>query len=143
MDLGKTHVMLVHFPIALAVAAIGADILWLATRRAFFRHAGFYCLIIALISAPVTLYTGGVRLTAMGLLGPAADLAGDHRQFAFASSAALLAATAARLVWIKVRRRWIMVLYGLLMAALFVLISIAGDLGGQVANGWGFLKGVF
>ena len=58
MHLGKLHVLVLHFPIAMAIAAVAADILWLITRRLIFRSAGAYCLVLTLIAAIPTIVTG-------------------------------------------------------------------------------------
>jgi uncharacterized membrane protein len=42
MDFGKMHLLVLHFPIALIVAAAVADVLRLITRRPFFRNASLY-----------------------------------------------------------------------------------------------------
>ena len=58
MEIGKLHVILVHFPIALALSAVLADFLYAITRKEFFRISGMYCLILAAIAIIPTVYTG-------------------------------------------------------------------------------------
>jgi uncharacterized membrane protein len=147
MHLSELHVVIVHFPIAFAIGAVAADFLWLTTRRATFRQAGLYCLVAALITALPTVSTGGLKADSeaakFGEKWGNADLAERHEHFAFASLAVIVGATAVRLVWMKVRRRRLLVIYGAAMVALLVLISVTGDLGGQLVHGRGFLNAVF
>jgi uncharacterized membrane protein len=143
MNIGKLHLLLVHFPIALSVAAVGADILWGLTKRPLFRAAGAFCLVAALISAPVVVFTGWQLLSSQKLPADLADLAEDHEHAAIASLCVLGAAVAVRAFWAQQQKKWQLVLYGALMAALFVCISITGHLGGKIAFGEDYLKGLF
>jgi hypothetical protein len=54
-----------------------------------------------------------------------------------------VAAAAVRGFWAKQQKKWMLVLYGVLMAALFVCISITGHLGGKIAFGDDYLAGLF
>jgi uncharacterized membrane protein len=143
MNFGKLHLLLVHFPIALSVAAAGADILWGLTRRPLFRAAGAFCLIAALIATPFVVFTGWQLLSSMKLPADLADLAEDHEHMAIASLCIMAAAVAVRGFWAGQQKKWMLVLYGVLMAALFVCISITGHLGGKLAFGEDYLKGLF
>ena len=58
MEIGKLHVLLVHFPIALALSAVLADFLLAITRKDYFRICGHYCLILAAIAIIPTAFTG-------------------------------------------------------------------------------------
>jgi uncharacterized membrane protein len=143
MDLGKLHVLLVHFPIALALAAVAADVLWLITRRLFFRNAGAYCLVLGTIAAVPTIITG-LLLTAKATWSPErADLAEDHEHMALITAAVMITAVVMRGFWAKSHARWHLVAYGILMAALVVCISITGHLGGQIAFGRDYLSSLF
>jgi uncharacterized membrane protein len=143
MNLGKLHVLLVHFPIALSVAAIGADILWGLTKRPLFRAAGAFCLVAALVATPFVVFTGWERLSSMKLPPAIADLAEDHEHAAIATLCLIAAAAVVRGFWAQQQKKWMLVLYGVLMAALFVCISITGHLGGKIAFGDDYLAGLF
>jgi len=143
MNFGKLHVLLVHFPIALSVAAIAADILWGLTKRPLFRAAGAYCLVAALIATPVAVFTGWELLSSLKLPPGLADLGEDHEHMAIASLCVMAAAAAVRGFWAQQQKKWMLVLYGVLMAALFVCISITGHLGGKIAFGVDYLQGLF
>ena len=143
MNLGKLHVVIVHFPIALAVAAVAADLLWLATRRMVFRSAGAFCLAAAVIVTPAVIATGWLLANSLNLPPDLADLAEDHENMALVSFGVMAAAAAVRLLWHKTQVKWQIAVYGVLMAALFVCISITGHWGGLLAFGKDYLADVF
>ena len=144
VHIGKLHVLILHFPIALAVAAVAADVLWLATKRGFFKNAGLYCLIGAAIFAPPTVLTGSLLADDLHLAADLADLAEDHEHAGFATLGIVLGALAVRLIWMKKPEvKWLGTLYGVLMAALLVSISITGHLGGKLAFGQDYLSSIF
>jgi uncharacterized membrane protein len=134
--------MVVHVPIALAVAAAAADILWALTKRPHFRAASGFCLVAALIATPLVLLTGWERLSSMKLPPAIADLAEDHEHAAIATLCVIAGAAVVRGFWAQQQKKWMLVLYGVLMAALFVCISITGHLGGKIAFGADYLSGL-
>ena len=142
MNLGKLHVMVVHFPIALAVAAVAADILWALTKRPHFRAASGFCLVAALVATPLVLLTGWELVSSLNLPPDLADLAEGHEHMAIASFGVMAAAAVVRGLWARQGKKWQLVLYGVLMAALFVCISITGHLGGKIAFGADYLSGL-
>ena len=142
MDIGKFHVLLVHFPIALGVAAAAADLLWVLTRRMLFRHAAVYCLAAALTAAPAVVTTGLFRLHELHLPPDVADVAEDHEHAGLATLGVVIAATVARVAWRRSPKKWLLVLYGILIAGLVVSVSIAGHLGGKISLGLDYLQGV-
>jgi uncharacterized membrane protein len=146
MHLGHLHVMIVHFPIALAVGAAVADLLWLITRRSFFGQASLYCLLAAVIATPAALLTGdmlGDELFPPGTSEKLAALVEQHEDMAFVSFGLMVAATAVRVLWAKRPAPWAPVVYGLLMLGLVVCIGITGDLGGKMVYGADWLANLF
>jgi uncharacterized membrane protein len=146
MDIGKFHVLLVHFPIALAVAAVVADLLRLITRRTFFRGASLYCLAAAIIATPPVLVTGYLLSTELFPPGTAATIADrveDHEDMALVSFGVMIGAAVVRGLWAWKPAKWQPAVYGLLMAALLVCIAITGDLGGKLVYGADFLSNIF
>ena len=143
MDIGRFHVLLVHFPIALGLAAAVADLLWVITRRMLFRQAAVYCLAGALIAAPFVVTTGWLRLNKMHLPPDMADVAEDHEHAGFATLGIVIGAAVARGVWRRTQNKWVLRLYGVLMAALVVSVSITAHLGGKITFGVDYLQGAF
>ena len=143
MHIGKLHVVILHFPIALIVAAVVADLLWLAARRAFFKDAGLYCLLGALVTAPPVVLTGWYALGSAGYTGDLAELAEWHEHMGITTLVLVIAASAVRLARLKWQAKWLTVAYPILAAAMFIAVSIAGHLGGQIGFGKDYLSGLF
>ena len=140
IHLDHLHVAIIHFPIALAIAAAAADLLWLITRRSFFGSASLYCLAAALIVTPAALLTGDMLSEDQEVFPPSTnpfvlDQVEDHEHAAFTSFGIMIAAVAVR--WLRAWKpaKWQPWVYGLLMLALVVAISITGDLGGKLVYG--------
>jgi uncharacterized membrane protein len=147
MEIGRLHVVIVHFPVALAVAAVVADVLWLIFRKDFFRMAGFYCLIFASASAIPAVITGDAHLDEENYASAPtqAAIAETHEDLGIAAMCVALAAAAVRVVRRNRPRKWWLAGYGVLAAALLVLITLTGHYGGMLSHGEDFLtlKGLF
>src|SRR5512135_108 len=52
------HVVLIHFPIALLIAAVAFDVVAHRTKRRGFSDAAYYNLFVAAISIPLVVVTG-------------------------------------------------------------------------------------
>lgn len=143
MELGKLHVVLVHFPIALALSAALADLLWAATRREFFRHAGFYCLILAAISVIPVAITGDQLLDSMSLPPALAPLGETHQVLGIASLVLILLATAVRALRRNQPTGYWLIAYAVLIVAVATCISLTGHYGGMLAFGKDYLSGLF
>jgi uncharacterized membrane protein len=142
MQLGKLHLVLVHLPIALVVAAATADLLWAITRRKFFDNAGLYCLLGALATAPLTALAGSL-LSDLKFKGHEPALSEQHETAAYIAIGLIAAATAARVLWRLKNWKWLRAIYALLIVASLVTIAVVGHLGGQLAFGVDYLRGLF
>ena len=142
MQLGKLHLVLVHLPIALIVAAAAADLVWAITRRKFFEHAGLYCLLGALVTAPLTALAGDMLLDSM-FNGNEPLLAQQHETAGYVALAVIVAAAVVTVLWGIRRWKRLKVIYVLLSVSCLVTISIVGHLGGQLAFGENYLRGLF
>jgi uncharacterized membrane protein len=148
MGTGVLHLLVLHFPIALIMAALLADVLWLVTRRPFFRACGPYCIILGAISAIPTVVTGDMLGDAMQFTGDKAAVFEVHEGLGIATMAVALAAAAWRLassIWLARRPKfaWWPYPYGLLIAATAALVTMAGHWGGMLMLGRDYLKGIF
>ena len=139
MALGKFHVILVHFPIALALAAVLGDVLWIIWRKDFFRGAAFYCLLLAAVAAIPTVITGDMHLDDKGYTGEYLSLAEKHQDFGIASMCVLLAAGLVRAVRRNRPTGWWLGAYVVLIVAIAALISITGYYGGDLSHGEHYL----
>ena len=141
MALGKFHVMLVHFPIALALAAVLGDVLWVIWRKDFFRSAALYCLLLAAVAAIPTVITGDMHLDEKQYSRDSDyyPIAEKHQDFGIASMCVLIAAGLVRAVRRNRPTGWWLGAYVVLVAAVAALISITGYYGGDLSHGVGFL----
>jgi uncharacterized membrane protein len=137
MALGKFHVILVHFPIALAMAAVLGDVLWIIWRKDFFRGAAFYCLLLAALAAIPTVVTGDMHLDEKQYAPDSeySPIAEKHEDFGIASMCVLIAAALVRAVRRNQPKGWWLGAYVVLIAAIAALISITGYYGGDLSHG--------
>jgi uncharacterized membrane protein len=54
------HVVLIHFPIALFISAVGFEFLALVTKRTVLEETAYYNLLAAALFTPLVLITGGL-----------------------------------------------------------------------------------
>ncbi len=141
MNFGKTHLQILHFPIALTLAAALADVCWAIWRQHFFRHAGFYCLLFAAVMVIPTVLAGD-NLMDQGSQSPGA-IGEVHQNLGFTTLGVLLAATLVRSVGRNKLRGWMLWAYVLLMAASAVLIVLTAHWGGMFAFGKDYLGDMF
>jgi uncharacterized membrane protein len=135
MDLGRFHVLVLHFPIALSLAAALADVLWTIRRKDFYRHAGFYCLLLAAIGAIPTVITGELHLEGEHHNPEVAAVAETHEALGISTLCVLLAAAGLRAVRKNRPRGWWLRGYVVLMAAAVVLVSLTAHYGGMITFG--------
>ncbi len=145
MSIGKLHVVIVHFPIALAFCAVLADLLWIVTRKDRFRDAGVYCLVLAAISGLPVVVTGLAVARARGpeLVGDYVSIVTIHKYLGIASFIIAGLAAGIRLGCRQQLKRWWLVAYCILMPALVISIALTGHYGGMLVHGKNFLSGIF
>jgi len=143
MHPGVLHVVIVHLPIGITIAALAADALWVLTKRPLFKSAAAYCLVAALITAVPTVILGEFRADEMNATGDLANLIDSHEAAGVTTLCLLAGATVTRLVTHKWPKKWLFVAYTLIMVALFVAVILAGEFGGEIVYGKGFLKELF
>ena len=143
INIGKFHVLIVHFPIALGFCAVLADLLWLATRKDRFRDAGIYCLILAAISALPVVITGLAVARSQEFVGDYLSIVTTHKYLGITSfTIAALAAIIRLSCRQKLKGLWL-VAYCVLILALVVSIAFTGHYGGMLVHGKNFLSGIF
>ncbi len=139
MNIGKLHVVIVHFPIALAVCAVLADLLWLATRKDSFKNAGMYCLALAGIWALPVVITGLIKAWGWQFGG----IVTVHKYLGIASFVIAVLAAGIRLGCRQRMKKWWLAGYCVLMLALAVCIALTGHYGGMLVHGQNFLSDIF
>ncbi|MHC4479478.1 MAG: DUF2231 domain-containing protein [Planctomycetota bacterium] len=135
MNIGKLHVLIVHFPIALACAAVLAELLRLAFREDWLSHCGLYCLTLAAVSALPVVITGLVAAQSQEFVGDYASIVTRHQWAGIASFALALAAAAVRLSHPDRLERWWRIAYWVLLALLMAGIAVTGHAGGMLVHG--------
>ena len=143
MNIGKLHVVIVHFPIALAVCAVLADLLWLATRKDSFKNAGMYCLLLAGISALPVVITGLIKVWGRQFGGNYLHIVTVHKYLGITSFVIAVLAAVIRLGCRERMKKWWLAGYCVLMLALVVSIALTGHYGGMLVHGQDFLSDIF
>ncbi len=143
MNIGKFHVLIVHFPIALGFCAVLADLLWLVTRKNRFRDAGIYCLVLAAISALPVVITGLAVARSQEFVGDYLSIVTTHKYLGIASFIIAGLAAGVRFGCREQLKKWWLVGYCILMLSLVVAIALTGHYGGMLVYGKNFLSGIF
>jgi len=143
MEIGKLHVVLVHFPIALAFSAILAEVLWLATRRHTFAEAGVYCLVLAAVSAVPVVITGLLVAKSMEFVGSEVSIVSAHKYWGIAALVFAVLSAIVRLVHRERPAKWWLIGYCASLVVLGVCMALAGHYGGMLVHGKNFLSSVF
>jgi len=132
--MGRFHVLVIHFPIALLVAAAVAESWWMWEGRAGMSPAVRYCVLLGALGAIVAAGLGWVRAPFSGYGGAQALFL--HRWAGTAAGACALAAAIASEHDVLRHRR-----SRIFRAALFasaLMIGAAGHLGGTLVYGDGY-----
>ena len=145
MEIGKLHVLFVHFPIALALSTVLADFLFVVTRKDFFRICGIYCLVLAAIAIIPTAFTGDnlLDMKRPQLKPDYLYIANIHANLAVTSLVLVISAAVIRGFWKNHLKKFWLVIYSVLIVLIFGFISLTGHYGGMLAFGKDYLSGVF
>jgi uncharacterized membrane protein len=135
--IGKFHPLVVHFPIALVLAAAAAELLVLATPRQAWRTVAVANIRAAAALGVVTAITGW--LFASSPLVDASPSLEWHRWLGMAGAAGAMGAAllSSRLQGSSRRAAFV---YRLTLFVTALLVAITGHLGGTLVWGAGFLQ---
>lgn len=133
---GRLHPVLVHFPIALLLAAAGLEGLARLRRREGHSESALVCLALGTAGAAVAAASGWELAHAAGR--------GDatlfwHRWAGVAATALAVGALAAGLVVKATRGRWARTYYHLGLLACALAVTAGSHLGGTLVHGRGYL----
>ena len=127
------HPAIVHFPIALFIGGLILDLLGLIRRDKTMLQAGWYCIVMAAVTA-----IGGI-LSGVGAMAlqklPYRGLIYSHLTYAIASSVIMWIMVAMRVHRHEKMNVPMRVIYYILALACFAMISWAGHLGGVFVYG--------
>jgi uncharacterized membrane protein len=135
--IGKLHPLLVHFPIALVLAAAGAEIIAIRTRQVSWRAIAVANVRMGAAMGALTLIAGWVLATAPFV--EATPSLALHRWTGVTAVAATIGAALASRRSHGQSRRSLVVYRGALFGAA-ALVAIAGHLGAALVWGTEFLK---
>jgi uncharacterized membrane protein len=135
--IGKLHPLLVHFPIALVLAAAGAELVGIYTGRANWRGVAVANLRAGAAMAALTLFAGWLLATAP-FVEATSGLAW-HRWTAVAAVSVSIGAALAAPRPDRGTRTALVIYRGALFVAA-ALIALAGHLGAALVWGTDFLK---
>jgi uncharacterized membrane protein len=128
------HPVIIHFPIALFIASVAFDFLAIWKKNPTLTTVAYYNLLSAAISAPVAIVSG---LTAWQWQLEGARLKGNlllHLIFALSSSGMIWVLCGWRIRQQGTPKRPLGGLYFALALTTFVLIAVAGHLGGILSG---------
>jgi uncharacterized membrane protein len=135
--IGKFHPLLVHFPIALVLAAAAAELVVIATTRQTWRTVAVANIRAGAAFGVVTAITGWLLgSSTLAEAGPALEW---HRWVGMACAAGAIGA--ALLSWrLHVLSQRSALVYRLTLFVTAFLVAITGHLGGTLVWGAGFLR---
>lgn len=127
------HALVIHFPIALLMAAFLSEVIALLSKREFFKDASFYLLILGTLGAIVAYVSGSYAGDGMtdGILQEPLEL---HEDAALVTLWLALLTTCSRVAmyFFKYYKAWARWASFLLFAVLIGYVARTGYLGGQL-----------
>ena len=133
---GRLHPMVLHFPIALLLTAAIADLAILRWRRDWLERSALALLMLGTASAVLAASMGLALSVADGYAG---DTLQRHRAFGIT-----VAVTACAALWLRLRPTRIVTrpraVYGAALALCVIAVVGAGNYGGALTHGRGFVS---
>ena len=133
---GQFHPMVVHFPVALTMAAALAEALFLAFHRPTFEAAGRFLTVIAAPAAMVTVGLGWMAEASQQFPPEIQPFVERHETMALTTTGLLIAALAASELGRRGRPR-LLLAYRLLIFAAAATVGVTGYFGGDLVYGPG------
>lgn len=138
---GRLHPMVVHFPIALLLAAALAELLVIVSRAGHFAFAARFCLWTGSIGAVVAAALGWVAARSFPGVGPDAELLSVHRWLGITTAVlALVALGACERAHRSDSPRWRWA-YRATLGLGCLVVGAAGHWGAALVYGWDYLAG--
>jgi uncharacterized membrane protein len=136
------HPLLVHFPIALLLAAVATDVAgWLLLCNKWLRQVATFLYVLGTLTIMATYLTGRAAAQSVWLPGMAQAIVKEHWDWAFRTVWAFGAITVARLVvlWPRSRdpRRVVIAAFALAGVMGVLMLGETGDRGGRLVYQFG------
>ncbi|HUT55266.1 MAG TPA: DUF2231 domain-containing protein [bacterium] len=138
--LGQFHVMIVHFPIALIMAAGLAEILGLIFKKEFYFAAARFIVVIAALSAIPTVLLGAAAEHGSDFTGPYADIVETHEGLGITTMVITIIAAALSELWRRREDARLKILYRVALFAAMAAVTVTGHFGGELVHGIGYWK---
>jgi uncharacterized membrane protein len=134
--MGQFHPMVVHFPVALTMAAALAEALFLAFHRPTFEAAGRFLSVLAAPAAMVAVTLGGMAAASHEFPAEMLPTLGRHRALALTTTVLLISALVTSELGRRGRPR-LLLAYRLLIFAAALTVGVTGYFGGDLVYGPG------
>lgn len=131
--IGNFHPILLHFPIALIVMTVIAELLALKSKSTIFSQAARFMISMAAITAIPTAILGLAYGYGANYEDALQSIFWWHRFFGIGT--AILAVFVAVLKELNIREKVAMKTYGFFLGILFLFVTITGYLGGEMTFG--------
>jgi len=138
--LGQFHVMIVHFPIALILAAALAEALGMMTKRAFFLDAARFIVVIAALSAIPTVLLGAAAEHGAEFKGTYAEIIETHEGLGITTMIITIIAAALSELARRKNNGLLLMLYRVALIAAMAAVAATGHFGGELVHGIGYWK---
>jgi len=126
------HPKLVHFPIALAISAMGMQALGVFLNRSSWRNAAWFMFILAVLSMPVVVLSGYWEAVRLHLHHSILDI---HKRFAL--TAMWLSTVALPVFWFIRGKRMFPILFLIFLMIVSGLLGLAAYQGGRMVYEYG------
>jgi uncharacterized membrane protein/mono/diheme cytochrome c family protein len=149
---GRTHAILVHFPIALLMVGAFLEILNAARRRmtqdasrqpSAISHAGLACIVIGALGACAAAYAGWENAEHEGVASSAESILGWHRWLGVGVAAASVFAALVGLIARAGSSFPVIALYRAVVVLAAAAVGVTGHLGGSMVYGEDYLIAAF
>lgn len=132
--LGQFHVVVLHFPIALIIASLLAEVIYAVTKATGLAQAGRFCLWLGTLGALAATFTGWAHLTTSNWADN--SLANQHALLGYIMAGVAVAALIAGEWRLRQKEnRPARMIYWLMLLAAAGLVAYTGHLGGILVHG--------
>lgn len=135
-DVGQFHPPSTHFPIALLIVALPAELMWMLTRNDSWKQVVRFCVALAAVSAVVTATLGWCDAIFSNYHGVSAQILTWHRWFGTGTAVwAVLTVVLSESLHRKGNPQQLARAFRLTLLVGIVLVSVAGYLGASLIYG--------
>jgi uncharacterized membrane protein/mono/diheme cytochrome c family protein len=135
-DIGQFHPPSSHFPIALLIVALPAEIMWMFTQKPSWKATVRFCVMLGAVGAVITATLGWCDAASLSFTGTSAWVLEWHRWFGTTTAVwAVLTAGLSELAHRRGNSSGVRHGFRLMLITGVVLVSVAGYLGASLIYG--------